>query len=98
MLGPEDLSFNDMARIMSDVLSKPVRYQQISFDDYTKQFIGMGMSQATAKGMTDMAAAKDEGLDNAEPRTVENSSPTTFRLWCEEKLIPALKAPASSES
>lgn len=26
VLGPEDLSFNDMARIMSEVLNKPVRY------------------------------------------------------------------------
>lgn len=29
VLGPEDLSFNDMAQIMSEVLGKPVRYQQI---------------------------------------------------------------------
>lgn len=29
VLGPEDLSFNDMAQIMSEVLGKPVRFQQI---------------------------------------------------------------------
>ena len=29
VLGPEDLSFNDIARIMSEVLDQPVRYQQI---------------------------------------------------------------------
>ena len=29
VLGPEDLSFNDMAQIMSEVLGTPVRYQQI---------------------------------------------------------------------
>jgi uncharacterized protein YbjT (DUF2867 family) len=29
VLGPEDLSFNDMAQIMSEVLGQPVRFQQI---------------------------------------------------------------------
>jgi uncharacterized protein YbjT (DUF2867 family) len=90
VLGPEDLSFNDMARIISEVLGKPVRYQQISFEAYKAGFIERGMSDAMAQGMTDMAAAKNGGLDNAEPRTPENASPTTFRTWCEEVLRPAV--------
>jgi uncharacterized protein YbjT (DUF2867 family) len=90
VLGPEDLSFNDMARIISEVLGKPVRYQQISFEAYKAGFIERGMSGAMAQGMTDMAAAKNGGLDNAEPRTPENTSPTTFRTWCEEVLRPAV--------
>ena len=90
VLGPEDLSFDDMARIMSEVLGKPVRYQQIPFDAYKARFIGFGMSEAMAQGMTDMAAAKNDGLDNAEPRTAENTTPTSFRQWCEEVLKPAV--------
>jgi uncharacterized protein YbjT (DUF2867 family) len=90
VLGPEDLSFNDMARIMSEVLGKSIRYQQIPLDAYKARFIGFGMSEAMAQGMTDMAAAKNDGLDNAEPRTAENSSPTSFRQWCEEVLKPAV--------
>jgi hypothetical protein len=34
--------------------------------------------------------AKNEGLGNAERRTPENSTPTSFRQWCEEKLKPAV--------
>ena len=34
--------------------------------------------------------AKDKGLDNAEPRTPENTTPTSFRQWCEEVLKPAV--------
>jgi hypothetical protein len=37
-----------------------------------------------------MALAKNDGLDNAEPRTPENSTPTSFRQWCAEVLSPAL--------
>lgn len=34
VLGPKDISFNDMAEIISDVLDKPVSCHQISFDAY----------------------------------------------------------------
>ncbi len=90
VLGPEDLSFNDMARIMSDVLGKPVRCQQVSFEAYEAGFVQSGMSKAMARGMTDMARAKNEGLDNAVQRTPENSTPTSFRQWCEEELKPVV--------
>jgi uncharacterized protein YbjT (DUF2867 family) len=90
LLGPEDLSFNDMAQIISDVLGKEVRFQQTSFDSYRERFVGFGMSDAMAQGMTDMAWAKNEGLDNGVQRTAQNSTPTSFREWCEDVLKPAV--------
>jgi uncharacterized protein YbjT (DUF2867 family) len=90
LLGPEDLSFNDMAEVISAVLDKEVRFQQITFEAYKDRFVGFGMSDAMAQGMTDMAWAKNEGLDNAVQRTPENSTPTSFRVWCEEVLKPAV--------
>ena len=89
LLGPEDLSFNDMAEIISEVLGKEVRFQQTTFEAYKDRFVGFGMSEAMAQGMTDMAAAKNQGLDNAVQRTPENTTPTSFREWCEEVLKPA---------
>jgi uncharacterized protein YbjT (DUF2867 family) len=90
LLGPEDLSFNDMAEIISEVLGTQVRFQQITFEAYKDRFVGFGMSDAMAQGMTDMAWAKNEGLDNAVARTPGNSTPTSFRQWCEEVLKPAV--------
>ena len=69
LLGPEDLSFDDMAEIISDVLGKEVRFQQTTFEAYKDRFVSFGMSEAMAQGMTDMAWAKNEGLDNAVRRT-----------------------------
>jgi hypothetical protein len=37
-----------------------------------------------------MLIAKDNGTDNVEPRTAENTTPTSFRQWCEESLKPAV--------
>ena len=90
VLGPEDLSFHDMAAIMSGVLDTPIRYQQISLQAYKAGFIERGMSEAVAQGMSDMAWAKNEGLDNTELRTPENTTPTSFRQWCKEVLAPAV--------
>ena len=90
LLGAEDLSFNDMAEIVSEVLGKEVRFQQTTFEAYKDRFLGFGMSDAMAQGMTDMAWAKNEGLDNGVQRTPENSTPTSFREWCEAVLKPAV--------
>ena len=90
LLGPEDLSYNDMAQIMSQVLGKDVRFQQITFEAYKDRFVRLGMSDAMAQGYADMARAKNEGLDNGVQRTPQNSTPTSFRQWCQEALKPAV--------
>ena len=90
VLGPEDLSFDDMARIVSEVLGKPVRFQQIPGEAFKARLTGFGMSEAMAQGTLDMMVAKNEGLDNAEPRTPQSTTPTSFRHWCEEVLKPAV--------
>src|SRR5258708_40254849 len=48
LLGPEDLSYNDMAEIISQVLGKEVRFQQITFEAYKDRFIRLGTSDAMA--------------------------------------------------
>jgi len=96
LLGPEDLSFNDMAEIISEVLGTKVRFQQITFEAYKDRFVGFGMSDAMAQGMTDMAWAKNKGLDNAVQRTPQNSTPTSFRQWCEDVLKPAVLGPVEA--
>jgi uncharacterized protein YbjT (DUF2867 family) len=92
VLGPEDLSFNDMAQIMSEVLGKPVRFQQVPAEAFKATLTGRGMSEAMAQGTVDMLVAKNQGLDNAEPRTPQSTTPTSFRQWCEEVLKPAVLA------
>ncbi len=90
VLGPEDLSNNDMAQILSEVLGKPIRYEQVSFDAFATQLKKSGMSDAFVHGYVDMMRAKNDGLDNAEPRTEESTTPTSFRQWCADVLNPAL--------
>ena len=88
VLGPEDLSYNDMATIMSEVLGKPIRFQQSSAESLKARLMELGMSEAMAQGHVDMWTAYGQGLDTAEPRTPQSTTPTSFRQWCEEVLKP----------
>lgn len=91
-LGPEDLTFQEQAAIISDVLGRPVRYQQTSTDELKSGLLAYGWSEAMAQAMVDMLVAGDNGLNEGVRRTPENTTPTTFRQWCQEVLKPAVDA------
>lgn len=90
--GPQELSCNDMADIMSQVLDRPIRYQQIPDEAFEAELLRNGMSEAMAQGLLAMRHAKDNGLDNVEAATPQATTATTFRQWCEEVLKPAVLA------
>ena len=92
VLGPEDLSYNDMATIMSEVLGKPVRFQEAPGQAFKARLLERGMSEAMAQANVDMWDAYNQGLDTAEPRTPQSTTPTSFRQWCEEELKPRVVA------
>ncbi|GAA0238511.1 NAD(P)H-binding protein [Cryptosporangium japonicum] len=72
VLGPEDLTYDRMAAILSEVLGRPVRYEQ--------QVPGAA-DTAIGQARIDMSLAKNDGLDNGVVRTPENTTPTTFRQF-----------------
>jgi uncharacterized protein YbjT (DUF2867 family) len=90
LLGPEDVSCNDQARIMAEVLEKPVAYREMAMSDMKAMMLARGASAGMAQAMIDMAAAKNAGLDSMVPRTPENTTPTSFRAWCRTVLKPAV--------
>jgi uncharacterized protein YbjT (DUF2867 family) len=89
LLGPEDLSPDDMARTMTEVLGRPVRYERQALEDLATTLLGYGLGKEFVQGLVDMMRAKDEGLDAGVRRTAETATPTTFRQWCEDVLMPA---------
>ncbi|MFJ2958368.1 NAD(P)H-binding protein [Streptomyces sp. NPDC087270] len=90
VLGAEDLSYRDMARVMSEVLGRPIRYQQVPGEAFKAQLTRQGMPGAWARSVVDLLAEVDAGCYDAEPRTARSTTPTTFRQWCEDVLKPAV--------
>ena len=92
VVGPDDLSPNDMAQVISEVLERPVRFQQVTGADYKATLMQYGITEAWAQGLVDMAAAQNDGFYDTEPRTSQSATPTSFRQWCQEVLKPAVLA------
>jgi uncharacterized protein YbjT (DUF2867 family) len=90
VVGPDELSPDDMARIMSEVLARPIRFQQVGGEVYKSTLMRHGVSEASAQGLIDMAAQIEQGIYDAEPGTARPVGPTGFRQWCQEVLKPAV--------
>lgn len=91
VLGPEDLTLDEQAAVMTEVLGRPVRYERVTADAVKAGLTSYaGWSEPMAQAMADMMDAKEAGLDAGAVRTAETASPTTFRTWCAEELAPAV--------
>ncbi|MFE7861290.1 NAD(P)H-binding protein [Streptomyces sp. NPDC057403] len=91
VVSPDSLTPDGMADVLSEVLERSVRYEQLPLDAYKSMMLDNGASEASAQGVADMAVAQNEGAYDEEHRTAR-PSPTGFRQWCEEVLRPALLA------
>lgn len=92
MLGPQDISADEMVEILSEVTGKTVRYHLMGLDDLKAMMLRRGSSEGMAQAMVEMMVAKTEGMDHLVERTASAASdtPTSFRRWCEEVFAPAL--------
>ncbi|MFD4240904.1 NAD(P)H-binding protein [Streptomyces sp. NPDC058525] len=90
VLGPQDLSPVDLARIMTEQFGRPVRYARRPLGELHTTLVGHGLNEAFVQGIVDMKRAKDQGLDAAVARTPGTASPTGFEQWCARTLRPAV--------
>lgn len=90
VIGPEDLSHNDIAAIISDVSGRDIRYQQIGWDQFKQGFLARGTSESFAQAYVEMYRAKNEAMDNAAAKDAKSRERTGFREWAERNLKPKL--------
>jgi uncharacterized protein YbjT (DUF2867 family) len=92
VLGGEDLSHNDIAAVLTDVLGTPIRYEQGERGDVKAFLVSRGFSEAMAQSVIDMDIAGERGINTLLARTAENTTRTTFREFAEEAVKPAVTA------
>jgi len=88
--GPEDLSFDEVAAVLSDVLGRPIRFVPGDRAADTDTMIRFGMSPAMAESAMAMDRAVERGLYASAVRTPQNTTPTTVRAFAEQVLKPAV--------
>lgn len=83
--GPADLSWDEAAAILSEVLHKPVRHVTTTSDQAFQALVGMGISRNVAGLYVEMYEGFDSGrIKAAEPRTPQTTTPTTLAAWARE--------------
>jgi uncharacterized protein YbjT (DUF2867 family) len=94
VFGPDRLTPDGMAEVISQELGRPVGYRRMSMDDFALLLRSRGASDQAVTDMTDMFAAHDDGIYDAD-WAIAKPTATDFRTWCREVLKPAAGAPAS---
>lgn len=93
LCGPGDMTHDAMAEIMTEVLGKPIRFEQMSADVFEGMLAAIGTSPGMVRDYSAMMRAKNEGMDIMYATDVSQRqwrTPTTFRQWCERELKPAI--------
>ncbi len=90
VLGPEELSYADVATIVSEVTGREVRYEQAPFDQFAAQLAQRGANEAFIQAYIAMLRAKNEGMDNVASRSTAIIGATSFRQWVADELKPAM--------
>src|SRR6202795_1069325 len=91
LLGERDLSMTEATAVIARGIGKPdLRYQQFPYDQVQQVLEQMGMAPKKAAVYIEMFKAINVGVLAAqEPRSLENTTPTSFEKFVEDVFAPA---------
>jgi uncharacterized protein YbjT (DUF2867 family) len=91
LLGERDLSMAEATAVIARGIGKPdLRYQQFSYNQMQQALEQIGMSAKKAAVYIELFTAINEGVLVAqEPRSRENTTPTSFENFVQDVFAPA---------
>jgi uncharacterized protein YbjT (DUF2867 family) len=94
LLGQRDLSMNEATSIIGKAIETPdLEYVQLPDAMIQPILVQMGMSSNMAELIIEMAGALNSGHMRAlEPRTAQNTTPTSFETFVKEEFVPLYRA------
>lgn len=90
VLGPENLSNQEIADVLSEVLGHRIEFVQGDREADVRLLVEWGFSPAMAESMMAMDRAGEAGINDLTVRSSENTSPTTLRQFAEDVLRSAV--------
>lgn len=98
LLGQRDISYSEVASILSKAIGKhDLRYTQVPDDQFRGALVQMGMSEPVAKLLVEMTQALNSGKMRArESRTPQNTTPTNYETFATEVFAPAYQHQAAA--
>jgi uncharacterized protein YbjT (DUF2867 family) len=98
LLGERDLSMTEATAVIARGIGKPdLRYEQFPYDQVQKALTQMGVPPKGAAMYIEMYKAINAGiLIPQEPRSPENTTPTSFEQFVQDVFAPAYHGKATS--
>src|ERR1700726_550404 len=98
LLGERDLSMTEATAVIAGGIGKPdLRYEQFPYDQVQQGLEQMGMPPKKAAVYIEMFQAINAGVLAAqEPRSRENSTPTSFEVFVQDVFAPAYHGKAAT--
>ena len=98
LLGERDLSMAEVTAVIARGIGKPdLRYEQFSYDQIRQALIQMGFSPQKAAVYIEMFQSINAGVLAAQqPRSPENTTPTSFETFVQNAFAPAYHGKASA--
>ena len=90
LLGQRDISMAEAAAIIGRAIGRPeLEYVQLPEEQARAALMQMGLSADVAELLLEMAAALNGGYMRAlEPRSAENTTPTSYETFVAEEFVP----------
>ena len=85
LLGPRDISMDEVTRIIGEKIGKPeLLYKHFTREEYINGMVQAGLSQDMAEQLAELdAGINDRLFGSGEPRTDENRTPTDFKEFAD---------------
>lgn len=98
LLGQRDISYSDVTAIVGRAIGKTnLNYVQAPDDQFRAVLVQMGMSEQFARLLLEMIEALHSGkMHPLEPRTPQNTTPTTFETFVADTFVPAYQHQAAA--
>ncbi|MFJ4998663.1 NAD(P)H-binding protein [Microbacterium sp. NPDC088619] len=85
--GPEDLSWSQVAEILTQELGRNVTVERIADDQMRQGLLAVRMPEAMADAVLGMSTGLRDGFVPEQERSVATTTPTGLRGWVREELV-----------
>jgi uncharacterized protein YbjT (DUF2867 family) len=96
--GQRDISYAEVAGMIGTAIGKPeLNYVQLPNQQFIEALMQMGMSKNFAELMVEMTDALNNGrMRTLEPRSANNTNPTSFEAFVQNVFVPAFRGRAAT--
>ena len=95
--GPADLSFDEVAGILTDVLGRKIEFVKSDREETRRAMLENAMSENAVDLLLEMYEAVEAGrLRSIEPRSARTTTPTTLAEFARETILPLMAEPVTS--